>query len=92
MIFINCAAIIDLSEKWFASEEAHIKTFLFDSHRPLHLNNIYSKSRIIIVDDGLSNLGECPQPDDFEQEIDDEDLMDSDGDDGEAIYGLKTCM
>jgi hypothetical protein len=31
-IFLNCAAIYDMTEFWFAEKECAIKTFIFDHH------------------------------------------------------------
>lgn len=48
MVFINAGAIIDLSEKWFTSEEKKITTYVFDNHRPIHHNNINSEKKVLL--------------------------------------------
>lgn len=46
LIFLNCAAQLDLTTKWFASSESKIKCYLFDSHRPIHHNNVNSHNKV----------------------------------------------
>ncbi|KAF4739974.1 hypothetical protein FOZ62_015317, partial [Perkinsus olseni] len=46
--------------------------YVFDSHRPIHLSNIYEKqNRVIVIDDdqeGLGDTGIPPEPDDDEED------------------------
>ena len=47
LVFINCGAQLDLTTKWFASSESKVKCYLFDSHRPVHHNNINAHNKVI---------------------------------------------
>lgn len=46
LVFINCAAQVDLSSKWFASAESKVKCYLVESHRPVHHNNVNSHNKV----------------------------------------------
>ncbi len=46
LIFLNCGAQLDLTEKWFCMPDSKIKCYLFDSHRPVHHNNVNSHNKV----------------------------------------------
>ncbi|KAF1336570.1 Cell division control protein 45, partial [Globisporangium splendens] len=92
VVMINCGAIVNVME--LLALPAHMKCYIFDSHRPIHLANIYDPSQqIVVFDDGSQALDEYPadgsdiENDDFEvsdeeeeEEDDDEDEEDDDED------------
>ena len=65
IVFLNCGGQIDLTDKWFGQKDSKIDCYLFDSHRPIHHNNINQNDNIIVVDDGVSKLKECPLSEDI---------------------------
>jgi len=73
LVFLNCGAQLDLTEKWFSSPDSKIKCYLFDSHRPVHHNNVNSHNKVIVIDDMVSKLSECPLPEDIIGAVSDED-------------------
>ena len=60
LIFLNCGGIYDMSAYWFAQQESEIKTFIFDNHQPVHHQNVNSEKKIYVIDDGMSELADCP--------------------------------
>ncbi len=42
IICVNCGAITDMTEKWFNSEDVEVRCYIFDNHRPIHHENVYS--------------------------------------------------
>lgn len=42
-MFINCGGFIDLTQKWFVSQEGQeAKVFVFDVNKPIHHKNTES--------------------------------------------------
>lgn len=50
LILINCGAMLDLSQ--CLSIHSELTVYVFDSHRPVHLSNVFADSQIQIIDDG----------------------------------------
>jgi cell division control protein 45 len=50
IVFINCGAMIDLSE--ILSLEQHHTVYVIDSHRPLNLDNLFVNKQVFVLDDG----------------------------------------
>ena len=70
---LNLGAITDLSENWFAEENNDVRCYVIDHHRPIHHNNIYSRKKIILIDEGNCRIESCPAPEDLEHIDTDED-------------------
>lgn len=96
VILINCGAIVNVME--LLAPPPHMRCYIFDSHRPIHLANIYDQSQqIVVFDDGSQAIEDYPadgsdiENDDFEdedeQEEDDEDEDDGDDDEEEDDGG-----
>jgi cell division control protein 45 len=66
LIFLNCGAKIDFTELWFNQKESEIKTFVFDSQRPINHNNVATPKSVYVVDFGDINIADCPEDADFE--------------------------
>ena len=63
IIFINFGGRMDINSLLFSedddSSEELVRVFIFDSHRPVHLSNIFSSHQIVLLDDGtLASKGE----------------------------------
>ncbi|UIZ25526.1 hypothetical protein KXD40_006437 [Peronospora effusa] len=72
VIMLNCGAIVDVMK--LLALPAHVKCYVLDSHRPIHLANIYDEhQQIVVFDDGALTLEEYPvfgpdlQVEDFEE-------------------------
>lgn len=102
LIFINCGGHLDLSSKWFyKSEDADIKSYLIDSHRPYNHKNVNDDSqKILIIHDGCKSFEECPTAEDDRiyheivqneesQDSDDYDSEENDSDEEEAAQELE---
>lgn len=76
LVLINLGAIIDLSEFWFSEESNKIRCYVFDHNRPIHHNNIFSRKKIVLVDDGYCKLEKCPANEDLERIESDEEFED----------------
>lgn len=64
IILLNCGALVDWTQSWFAEES--INTYIFDSHRPFNHNNIHTKKTIFVIDDGeIPPLELIPDDDDI---------------------------
>lgn len=78
IVMINCGAIVNVTQ--LLQLPQHAKCYIFDSHRPVHLANIYdSHQQIVVFDDGAQSLDEFPADG---SDIDGDDVDDTD-DDGE---------
>jgi len=42
IVMLNCGALIDWTEFWFTDETKDIQTYVIDSHRPYHHNNVHT--------------------------------------------------
>ncbi|DBA01874.1 TPA: hypothetical protein N0F65_006022 [Lagenidium giganteum] len=78
VILINCGAIVNVSELLALPPTA--RCYILDSHRPIHLANIYdANQQIVVFDDGAQSLDDFPadgsdiENDDFNVSDDDED-------------------
>ncbi|GAB9473726.1 hypothetical protein Gpo141_00010873 [Globisporangium polare] len=95
VVLINCGAIVNVME--LLALPPHMRCYIFDSHRPIHLANIYDQSQqIVVFDDGSQAIEDYPadgsdiENDDFEddeEEEDDGDEEDGDDDDEEDEDG-----
>jgi len=54
IVFINCGGAVDLTE--FLSLSAHMTVYVMDSHRPIHLSNLYADQQVSCLD---SRGGQC---------------------------------
>jgi len=52
LIFLNCGAKLDFTTFWFNTNETGIKTFLFESARPVMHNNVLSPKDVYVIDFG----------------------------------------
>ena len=52
VIFINCGSTIDLNE--IITIHENLTCYIFDSHRPINIQNINDKNIVVLVDDTFS--------------------------------------
>lgn len=64
VIFIDCGANIDLSSIFVIP--ASVQILIIDSHRPLALENIFSNSQVLLLDDGFIEENESDLREAFE--------------------------
>ena len=84
LVFLNCGAKTDFSKCWFVEEDTDIKTFLFESQRPIVHNNIHTQKAVYVVTDGDILINDVPEDEDYlEQEEDLESCVD-----GEKEYQM----
>lgn len=91
LIFLNCGAKLDFTQYWFNQNESEIKTFIFDSQRPISHNNVLTQKAVYVVDFGDINVAECPEDADFDA-VEEEMAAEGEEDipDGEKEYELIT--
>lgn len=95
LVFLNCGAKLDFTQYWFNQRETDIKTFIFDSQRPVSHNNVLSQKAVYVVDFGDINVEECPEDEDLdvmEQEMEgegDDDVVDGEKEYEKIINGGK---
>ncbi|KAL3658538.1 hypothetical protein V7S43_016422 [Phytophthora oleae] len=77
VVMLNCGAIVDVAK--LLALPTHVKCYVLDSHRPIHLANIYDEhQQIVVFDDGALALEEYPvfgpdlEVEDFEEEEEEE--------------------
>ncbi|KAJ3113710.1 hypothetical protein HDU96_003039 [Phlyctochytrium bullatum] len=79
IFMLNCGGILDLEEFFDLGEQAAV--YVIDSHRPLHLRNLFGGDRIIVFDDGeadsMKGVQEAFQELEFPEASDDD--VDDDG-------------
>lgn len=89
LIFLNCGAKLDFTQFWFSQQENPVKTFVFESQRPISHNNILTQKAVYVVDFGDIDVAECPEDADIEAM---EEEMEAEGEDqpvdGEKEYQL----
>lgn len=51
VVLIDCGATVDLAE--LLSVAPQMMIYLVDSHRPVHLNNVFGNSQLFVLDDGF---------------------------------------
>ncbi|KAJ3109527.1 hypothetical protein HDU97_005184 [Phlyctochytrium planicorne] len=87
IIMINCGGIIDL-ESYFPLTD-QMSVYVIDSHRPIHLRNLFGGDKIIIFDDGeadnMKPVQEAFQSLEFDGSDDEDDEEDAGGDFDENI-------
>ena len=66
LVFLNCGASNDLTQRWFSESDSNVDVYVFDSHRPIAHTNIISDKKVFLIDDGKSNLKDCPVEKDFD--------------------------
>ncbi|KAG7390279.1 DNA replication initiation factor cdc45 [Phytophthora pseudosyringae] len=78
VVLLNCGAIVDVAK--LLALPTHVKCYVLDSHRPIHLANIYDEhQQVVVFDDGALALEEYPafgpdlEVEDFEEEEEEED-------------------
>nr|CCA16133.1 cell division control protein 45 putative [Albugo laibachii Nc14]CCA25094.1 cell division control protein 45 putative [Albugo laibachii Nc14] len=60
IILINCGAIVDVSSLF--QLPMVVKCYILDSHRPIHLSNIYNATKqIIVFEDGGNSMEAIPE-------------------------------
>uniref|UniRef100_A0AAV1UM09 Cell division control protein 45 n=1 Tax=Peronospora matthiolae TaxID=2874970 RepID=A0AAV1UM09_9STRA len=86
VIMLNCGAIVDVAK--LLALPPHIKCYVLDSHRPIHLANIYdTDEQIVVFDDGALAREDYPacgsdlEVEDFDQEEEEDEEDESDGSD-----------
>lgn len=89
IVMINCGAIVNVMQLLALPE--HMKCYIFDSHRPIHLANIYdANQQIVVFDDGAQSIEDYPadgsdidednfDPSDAEDDEDDDEEDDDEG-------------
>ncbi|KJE88507.1 CDC45-like protein [Capsaspora owczarzaki ATCC 30864] len=85
IFLINCGAFVNIA-KFMVEEHATSTFYVVDSHRPMHLHNIYSSEWIQVFDDG--DMGRIPRPDevfDMTEYNEDEDADELDEDEEFAL-------
>ena len=53
VVMLNCGAIVDV-EAMLGLEAARCRALVLDSHRPIHLANVYRSRDVYVFDDGLA--------------------------------------
>ncbi|GLE06921.1 hypothetical protein PINS_up016663 [Pythium insidiosum] len=86
IVMINCGAIVNITQLLMLPRD--IKCYIFDSHRPIHLANIYdANQQIVVFDDGAQSIEDFPADgsdiDNDDLEASDEEDEDEDGEDEE---------
>ena len=80
VIMLNCGATVNLEQVFGASAAT---VFVVDSHRPLHLRNVHSGGKVVVLDAEAMDAGDAPSDgedldEDFpESDDDEEDLSES---------------
>lgn len=95
IVLINCAGIIEVSTIFDLSME--VSCYIIDSHRPIHLGNIFeNQGKVFVFDDTLETIRTSDLPDDDddlsanESESDDESGSESDsGSEGSQLGKRK---
>ncbi|KAJ0395018.1 hypothetical protein ATCC90586_002784 [Pythium insidiosum] len=83
VVMINCGAIVNVTQLLLLPRE--VKCYIFDSHRPIHLANIYdANQQIVVFDDGAQSIDDFPADG---SDIDNDDLDASDEDDDDEEDG-----
>lgn len=84
IVLINCGAMIPLHKIFFANTSARdIQYYVIDSHRPMHLSNVYDQGQIILFDDEAQAEDDLPSdgsdldPEDYEEEDSEDDSVGS---------------
>ncbi|TYZ65771.1 hypothetical protein PybrP1_009972 [[Pythium] brassicae (nom. inval.)] len=92
VVMINCGAIVNVLE--LLALPPNMRCYIFDSHRPIHLANIYDASQqVIVFDDGTQSIEDYPadgsdiENDDFEDDGEEEEDEDEDDDDDDEEDG-----
>ncbi|KAJ0392763.1 hypothetical protein P43SY_007474 [Pythium insidiosum] len=83
VVMINCGAIVNVTQLLLLPRE--VKCYIFDSHRPIHLANIYdANQQIVVFDDGAQSIDDFPADG---SDIDNDDLDASDEDEEDEEDG-----
>ena len=81
IVVLNCGAIVNL--KSLLSLQPEMKCYVIDSHRPMHLTNVYDTQQVVVLNDECLSTEDIPsdgsdiEQDDFEDELSDQDSSDS---------------
>ena len=88
VILVNCGAIVNLANllPW---DRPELTCYVVDSHRPIHLANVYDKERVYVLHDEEEDMDAANLPSDGEglsggEESSDEEGGGDDDDDGDA--------
>lgn len=95
IIMLNCGAIVDVTK--LLGIPPYVKCYVLDSHRPIHLANIYDDhQQIVVFDDGSLALDEYPafgpelDIEDFDEEVEEEEEEEEEESEGEAEVEFPT--
>ncbi|KAL0592480.1 hypothetical protein ABG067_000044 [Albugo candida] len=85
VIFVNCGAIVNVSSLFQLPKI--VKCYILDSHRPIHLSNIYDTSKqIIVFEDGGTGVEAIPEDgSDLDMDEFDDSSVDESVEDGEEV-------
>jgi len=81
IILINAGGNVDLLEEFQALDEqplAHLTFYVIDSHRPMHLANVFDDGRVYMFSDGNTKI---PDMEDVIYDSDEDEGLDGDDDD-----------
>ncbi|TMW69627.1 hypothetical protein Poli38472_001783 [Pythium oligandrum] len=88
IVMLNCGAIVNVTQ--LLALPSSVKCYIFDSHRPIHLANIYDTTQqIVVFDDGAQSIEDFPadgsdiENDEFEESDEEEGEDDGEEDDEE---------
>lgn len=95
VILVNCGAIVNLGNllPW---DRPDLACYVIDSHRPIHLANVYDKERVFVLHDEEEDMEAANLPSDGEglsggeESSDEEEAEDDDDDDGGDGYGSSS--
>ncbi|ORX99770.1 CDC45-like protein [Basidiobolus meristosporus CBS 931.73] len=84
IVMLNCGGMVDLTE--FLNISSNTAVYVFDSHRPLHLSNMFGFSPIVVFDDedpdSLQHVQRAFEALEYaESDAEDSDAMEDDDDD-----------
>jgi len=87
VVLINCGAIVNLTNllPWHRPE---LTCYVIDSHRPVHLANVYERERVFVLHDEEEDMDEGGLPSDGEGLSGGEDSEDDDDDEEEEEGSL----
>lgn len=93
VVLINCGAIVNLTNllPW---DRPELTCYVIDSHRPVHLANVYERERVFVLHDEEEDMDEGHMPSDGEglsggEESDDDDGGSADDNDDDSRFGAR---
>eukprot|EP00601_Ochromonadales_sp_CCMP2298_P023415 CAMPEP_0173300684 /NCGR_PEP_ID=MMETSP1143-20121109/17362_1 /TAXON_ID=483371 /ORGANISM="non described non described, Strain CCMP2298" /LENGTH=165 /DNA_ID=CAMNT_0014241093 /DNA_START=262 /DNA_END=756 /DNA_ORIENTATION=- len=64
VFLLNCGALYNMPKLFQLHNNPHLRCYILDNHRPLHLGNIYSPESVVVFDDTYDPDGELSLPSD----------------------------